>query len=214
MVRVKSRRRYRSEVRAESARSTRGTILEAARQLFVERGYVATTVEQIAERAGVSKPTVFAAVGNKRELLKQVRDVALAGDDAPIPVADRPWVKEVLAEPDPRRALQLHARNITRMATRYADIDDVVRAAAGADPEVLALWRISERERLFGANFAVDNLRNKTPLKRGLSRDQARDIMWVLSSADPYQRLVKDAGWTLERYEAWLADTLCQQLLD
>ena len=128
-------------------------MLAAARQLFVERGYVATTVDQVAERAGVSKPTVFAAVGSKRELLKVVRDVALAGDDAPGPVADRPWYREMLLEPDPQRSLWLHARNNARINERYADIDEVLHAAAGADAELQALWRTSERERRHGVTL-------------------------------------------------------------
>jgi AcrR family transcriptional regulator len=189
-------------------------VLDAARQLFIERGYVATTMDQIAQRARVSKPTVFAAVGSKGELLKQVRDVALAGDDAPIPVGQRPWVREQLNEPDPKRSLRLYARNVVRMAARYGDIDEVLRAAAAADPEMQTLWRISESERRYGATHTIDNMLTKTRLKKGLTRDQARDIIWLLISVDPYQRLVKDAGWASERYESWLAETLCQQLLD
>ncbi len=189
-------------------------MLDAARQLFLEHGYVATTVDQIAERAGVSKPTVFTAVGSKRELLKVVRDVALAGDDAPAAVADRPWYREMLVQPDPRRALQLHARNCARINERYADIDEVLHAAAGADAELQSLWRTSERERRQGATLVIDSLMKKNRLRNGLTRDAARDILWLLMAADHYQRLVKHAGWAHERYQAWLGDTFCQQLVD
>jgi AcrR family transcriptional regulator len=90
-------------------------IVSAARGLFVDDGYVATTIERIAERAGVSKPTAFASVGNKRALLKAARDLAMAGDDEPVPIAARSWFQEALAEPDPRQSVRLHARNVTRM---------------------------------------------------------------------------------------------------
>jgi AcrR family transcriptional regulator len=189
-------------------------VLDAARQLFVEQGYVATTVDQIAERAGVSKPTVFAAVGNKRELLKTVRDVALAGDDEPGPVAARPWYLEVLAEPDQRRTLQLHARNCARINERYAPIEEALHAAAGADAELRDLWRANERERRIGATLVIDNLRKKGPLKKGLTREQACDILWLLMASDHFRRLVADAGWPSDRYRRWLADTFSQQLLE
>src|SRR5690348_867944 len=106
-------RRYVSPLRQEGAARTRQTVLDAARELFAAQGYTATTVEEIAGRAGVAKPTVFAAVGSKQVILKQLRDLALAGDDEPVPVAQRPWYREALAEPDPRRSLRLHARNAT-----------------------------------------------------------------------------------------------------
>jgi AcrR family transcriptional regulator len=210
---VKPRRPYRSALRIEAARATRTAVLKAAHELFVEQGYVASTLDQIADRAGVSKPTVFATIGSKRELFKVVRDVAIAGDEAPIPLVDRPWYRQVLAEPDPRRFLRLHARNCVQIQARYAEIDDVLRAAAGADAELQTLWQTSERERRFGATVVVDSLLKKTRLKKGLTRELAIDIMWLLISVDPYQRLVRGAGWPLARYEAWLADTFCQQLL-
>src|SRR5687768_10475433 len=117
---VNPSRDYISPLRASGARATRRLVLDAARTLFIEQGYVATTVDQIAERAGVSKPTVFTAVGSKRVLLKELRDIALAGDDEPVPVPQRPWVQEVLGEPDPYRTLRLYAHYQAELAERYA----------------------------------------------------------------------------------------------
>src|SRR5438045_9641034 len=102
-------RRYVSPLRRAGATRTRQAVLDAARELFTAQGYTATTVDEIAGRAGVSKPTVFAAAGSKQAILKQLRDIALAGDDEPIPVAQRSWYREALAEPAPRRALRLYA---------------------------------------------------------------------------------------------------------
>src|ERR1700749_1960563 len=107
----RSPRRYVSPLRREGAARTRKAVLDAANDLFIAQGYTATTIDEIAARAGVSKPTVFAAAGSKQAILKQLRDMALAGDDEPVPVAQRPWYREALAEPDPRRALRLYARN-------------------------------------------------------------------------------------------------------
>src|SRR6201986_5462013 len=104
-------RAYVSPLGREGGARTRQAVRDAARELFPAQGYTATHVEESAGRAGVSKPTVFAAAGSKQSILKQLRDIALAGDDEPVPVAQRPWYREALAEPDPRRALRLYARN-------------------------------------------------------------------------------------------------------
>lgn len=208
-----SARPYHSPRRQATARQTREAILDAAHELFVNNGYVATTIEQIAERAGVSKPTVFASVGSKRVVLKELRDRAVAGDDVGIPVRERPWYREALEAPDQRQSLRLHARNMVMMHKRYADLHDVVRAGAGADPELRELWDTSERERRSGAGFIVDALLKNGPLKTGLDRATAIDVLWALTSAESYQRLVGTRGWRPDRYESWLAQTFIDQLL-
>jgi len=206
-------RRYVSPLRRDAAARTRQAVLDAARELFAAQGYTATTIEQIAGRAGVSKPTVFAAVGSKQAILKQLRDIALAGDDEPVPVAQRPWYREALAEPDPRRALRLYARNATAIHRRAADVHEVLRAAAASDQDLHGLWRASEDERRGGAAIVVDALLGKSPLKAGLDRAAAIDIVWVLTASDIFWRLVRTRRWSHAQYENWLGDTLCAQLL-
>jgi TetR/AcrR family transcriptional regulator, regulator of autoinduction and epiphytic fitness len=206
-------RRYVSPLRRDAAARTRQAVLDAARELFAAQGYTATTIEQIAGRAGVSKPTVFAAVGSKQAILKQLRDIALAGDDEPVPVAQRPWYREALAEPDPRRALRLYARNATAIHRRAADVHEVLRAAAASDQDLHGLWRASEDERRGGAAIVVDALLGQSPLKAGLDRAAAIDIVWVLTASDIFWRLVRTRRWSHAQYENWLGDTLCAQLL-
>ena len=210
---VKPQRRYVSPRREEGARLTRRAILDAAHGLFLAQGYVATSVDQIAERAGVSKPTVFAAVGSKRDVLKVLRDHALAGDDEPVPVPERAWVREVLAEPDPARTLRLYARGNAQLQARYADLDEVLHAAAGADDALRELWRTSEAERLQAAAFFVDNLVTKGALRPGLDRAGAVDLMWAFMASDNFRRLVRQRDWSPDEYARWLGDTLCAQLL-
>jgi AcrR family transcriptional regulator len=206
-------RRYVSPLRRDAAARTRQAVLDAALELFIARGYTATTVEEIAGRAGVSKPTVFAAAGSKQAILKQLRDIALAGDDEPVPVAQRPWYREALAEPDPRRALRLYARNATAIHRRSADMHEVLRAAATSDKDLYNLWRASEDERRGGATIVIDALLHKSPLKTGLDRAAAIDIVWILTASDIFWRLVRTRRWTNTQYESWLGDTLCEQLL-
>ena len=130
------------------------------------QGYTATTIDQIAGRAAVSKPTVFAVAGSKQAILKQLRDIALAGDE-PVPVAQRSWYREALAEPDLRRALRLYARNVTAIHGRSADVHEVLRAAATSDKDLYKLWRAGEDERCGGAAIVVDALLQKCRLKAG-----------------------------------------------
>lgn len=188
-------------------------MLDAARELFLQRGYVATTIEDIARKAGVSRPTVFTAVGSKARVLAVLRDLALAGDDDPVPVSERSWFKELLAEPDRARAVGVHARNVTAMNSRYALLEEVLHAAAGADPDLRKLWEASEDERLTGARQVAENLAGKGPWRRGIDTETAAQLLWTLTAADVYRRLVHGAGWTPALYQSWLTGTLAEQLL-
>jgi AcrR family transcriptional regulator len=210
---VKTSRRYTSGVREESARNTRARVLNAAESLFAADGYVATTVDLIASTAGVSKPTVFASVGSKRAILVLLRDRALAGDDEPVPVAQRAWYQEALNEPDQRRSLRLHARNVVNIKLRVATMDLVLERAAGADPELAQLWDEAQRTRRMGAQLVVNALADKGPLRPGLSKRAAVDLLWTLSASGLFQSMVVDSGWSRQRYESWLADLFCAQLL-
>src|ERR671920_68376 len=99
-----SERPYSSPLRAQQADATRRAVLNAASELFIAQGYGATTLDQIAVRAGVSKPTVFSAVGNKQTVLSAIRDIAMAGDDEKLSIVERPLAEQIRQEPDPHRA--------------------------------------------------------------------------------------------------------------
>ncbi|HEX3622916.1 MAG TPA: helix-turn-helix domain-containing protein [Acidimicrobiales bacterium] len=206
-------RAYRSPLRAQAARQTRTAILAAAHELFVADGYGATSVDAIAARAGVSKPTVFSAVGSKATVLKVVRDVAMAGDDEPVPVMQRPAYVELLEEPDPYRTIALVARNTTALLSRYAALDDVLHGAADSDADLRALWTSSEAQRLAAAEQYVRNLNGKGPLRPGLDPDTAAELVWLLISPTNYQRLVLARSWSPARFETWLTEALTYHLL-
>src|SRR5581483_9353309 len=189
------RRSYVSPRREEAARVTRRTVLAAAHELFVSQGFGATTIDQIAERAGVSRPTVFASVGNKRTLLKEVRDLALAGDDEPVSLAQRPEFREVFEEADPARAVRLHARNVAAVNGRFAAVHEAMQGAADGDPGVRDLWATSEEERLAAARAFVKSLQKKGGLVPGLDAATASDLVWALMSPELFTRLVGERGW-------------------
>jgi AcrR family transcriptional regulator len=214
VARVNTRRPYSSPLRERQASTTRRAVLDAARELFITQGYGATTVEQIAQRAGVSKPTVFTAVGSKQMVLRAVRDVAIAGDDEPVPVARRPATDRIRAEPDQRRAAGLLAQHLTGVASRYAEIHEVLHAAAdGGEQELRELWETEEDQRLTGARFWIGVLTSKGPLRPHLSNGTAADVLWLLMSPDQCYRLVHRRRWTKQKYQRWLAASIMQLLL-
>jgi AcrR family transcriptional regulator len=209
-----SERAYSSPLRAQQADATRRAVLDSARELFIAQGYGATTIEQIAAEAGVSKPTVFTAVGNKQTLLSAVRDVAMAGDDEKVSILQRPLAQHIRAEPDQRRAVELMAELFTGIGSRYAQIDAVLQGAAhGGEPGLRELWETSEQQRLAGARAWVTALAEKGPLRGGLEPDYAVDALWLYMAPDLFHRLVHGRGWAPERFQSWLTETLCRLLL-
>lgn len=206
--RVKPRRAYDSPRRREQALATRRGILDAAQLLFIERGYVATTIDAIATDAGVSSETVYAAFTNKRSILSFLLDVAIAGDDAPVPILERPWVEAMRYEPDRTRRLQILARNGRRILERTAPIYEVLRGAASADPKVAVLWEHAKDQRFAGQHELVKVLVRGHPVRDGLTLRAATDQVFAIGSPETYRLLVVDRGWSPDRFERWYADTL------
>jgi AcrR family transcriptional regulator len=207
------RRRYDSPRRREQARETRRTILEAARALFVERGYGPTTIGAVAERARVAPETVYAAFGNKRSLLAEVVDVAIAGDDAPVPVLERPWVRQLREEPDARGRLRILAGNARAMLERSTPILEVLRGAGASDPELGELWRRYQAQRFEGQRVLLGIVTERTGLREGLTPEAALDVLFALGSPETYGLLVGARGWSPARFEGWYEDALARLLL-
>lgn len=206
--------RYRSPLREEQARATRRRIVGAAMRLFIEHGFVATSMDTVAVEAGVSRATVFAAFRSKAALLKQAYDIALVGDDEPVALVDRPRSRQVRSEPDPVRYLRGYAGIATGVVGRLAPIYVVIRGAAAADPEARGVWEMIHAERLRGATHVVADLQARAPLARGLSAATARDIVYAYIDPGLFHVLVQERGWSQARFQRWLAGTLVRELLD
>ena len=207
------RRRYHSARRQAQAAQTRRAILDAARVLFVERGYAATTMAAIAERAEVSLETVYAAVGAKPTLMRLLIETAISGGDEPVDAEERDYVRAILAEPDAAAKLAIYAGAVRRIQARMAPLYRVLQAAAPAHPELGALWaEIAERRARNMRAFAA-NLAETGQLRAGVSVEEAADVSWVLNSSELYALLVYDRGWEPERFERWLADAWRRLLL-
>ena len=207
------RRSYHSPVRAEAARRTKQAILAAARQLFLERGYTATSLRDVAEAAGVARPTVAAAFGSKPALLKQILDEALAGDDEPVPVAQRPWFAPVWEASDPAGVLDAYAGACTLISRRAARMFEIVHRAAGESAEITELWTTLTRNRRAGAEMVVRHALETGSLRADLCIDHAIDALWTLNDPSTYDALVQERHWSEDDYRSWLSRQMRAALL-
>jgi AcrR family transcriptional regulator len=212
--RVKPRRSYHSPRRQQQAAATRRGILEAAERLFERQGYPATTMEAIAGAAGVALKTVYVAFTTKSGLLRALWDLLLKGDQDEAAVAERPWFRAVVDEPDPQRQLRLNAHNARVVKQRISGVLKVVRSAAAVDPDADALWRLIQSDFYANQRVVVESLHAKKALRNGLGVDHATDILWTLNHPDVWLLLVGERGWTAEEWERWFAGTTCEQLLE
>lgn len=206
-------RRYQSPVRQEGARRTRRAIVQAAHELFITRGYAATSLASIAAAAGVARPTAFAAFGSKPALLRQVLDQAFAGDDEPVPVAQRPWFRPVWDASTPPAVLDAYAHVCALINGRAARLVEVVRRAADQAPELGELWDTLQRNRRSGARMVIEHAAAQGPLGAGLSIDRATDILWIFNDPAVYDLLVRQCGWPESGYTAWLSSQIRHALL-
>ncbi len=211
---VKGSRPYRSPKRAEQAAATRAEIAAAAHSLFISQGYVRTTLADIATAAGVAVPTVKLVYGNKRALLLAAWDRAVKGGPDLRPVVDQEWFRAMLATPDAHEHLRLQAANSRQVKARIAPLIEVIRAAAASDAEIDALWTTMQREFRDNQRQTIGALQRKGRLRQGLTEESATDLLYTLNHPTIYSMLVGQLGWSGEMYDAWLADTLIEQLLE
>nr|BFE58035.1 TetR/AcrR family transcriptional regulator [Dactylosporangium thailandense] len=211
MVAVK--RRYESARRQEQARQTRRAILGAAAKLFVDPGYAATPLTTVAAEAGVAIQTVYAVFGSKRQLLSELVDVTIAGDDEPVALPERDFVAEIRALADPRAKLARYARHLSGVNARLADVLIALAGAASADPDAAEIWRKNADERRHGMRMFATDLAGSGDLRPGHDLESAADVLWLAMDIRNYDWLVRQRGWSVERYERWYVDTVAAALL-
>jgi AcrR family transcriptional regulator len=207
-------RSYRSPLREEQARQTQRRIIDAAYGLLLEQGYTATTMAGVAAAAGVSTQTVYKAFGSKPALVKRVYDVTLVGDDDPVPFADRPEAVAMRAETDPRRFLAGYATLGRGLAERLGPLLRVlVGGARTGDPELREFVDTVNGERLVGSGQIVDRLVELGALRPGLSRERARDAIWMLNSVEVWSLLTEQRGWSGDEYADWVGRAMSDAVL-
>ncbi len=205
--------KYDNSRRAERARESRRQVLDVAHRLLVSEGFAGMRLAEVAEAAGVSVETVYKQFRNKGGLLKAVYDVALAGDDEPVPLSERPEYRAMVDEQNPVQKVRRHAAIGRRISERTGPLTIRVLECRGADPDVEEFARTIEAERLLGATAFVGHLEQAGALRPGLDADRARDELWVLISPEVWAQLVQRRGWSHDQYEAWLAGAVSAALL-
>ena len=202
----------RSDGRRDRSLRTRARIVDAGARLFVGRGYVGTTIEAVAEAAGVAPQTVYYVFGTKAELLRAVLGASVVGDLEPVAVADRPWVAALAEAGNAVAALDVLVDGSVAILERVAPIYAVLRAAA-ADPEVGVLLAETRRRRGTDQRRLVEVLAAAGHLRDGLDPGTAGDVLYGLVNEDVFLLLTADCGWDVGRFRDWLAGVLRDQLL-
>jgi AcrR family transcriptional regulator len=197
--------------RAARSRETRRRIIAAASRLFVADGYLPTTMRAIAREAGVAVQTLYLAFGGKASILAAALDVAIVGDDAPVPLLERPWVAALRAEKDGRRAIALLCREHTELLRREAPLQATMRAATG-DADVARLLERDQQNRYATQRQLVAILATKHGFHTELGEERAKDIVYGLLSEVLYLLFCGDRGWSPRAWAVWVTATLSAQL--
>ena len=198
--------------REERARQRRQRIVDAALRLFLERGYVATTVEAIAGEANVAAATVYQAFGTKQAILARALDVTVAGDGGPAALLERDWVRQARQDPSPRRRLAIVIQHAAEVAARTAPIKEVMRDAAASDPAVRQLIRDDTQRRYLTQQALVDLVIAGSALRDGCGREHAVASFFALVNSHSYQLLVEQLGWSTADWQRWLEAVLDREL--
>jgi len=210
---VNPRRQYNATGRRDQALRNRETILRHAHHLFVQHGYVGTTMAAIAAEAGVSVETIYKSIGTKPAVLKAVLDVAIVGDHAAAPMLARPLVAQLRAEPDPRKVFMRYGQHVAESWPRQVPLQLLLRTAATVDGEARELWQTAQNERLAGMSAFANDLAQRGCLRADLSVDEARDILWTLTAPEQYEVLVIQRSWPIHRVAAFITDAMIGTLL-
>ncbi len=206
------KRAYDGSRRREQARARRLAVVQAARELFEVGGFRQTTIAAIAKRAGVSSESIYKTFGTKAALAKAVFDLELAGDDEPVPIAERPAIQAIRDEPDVRGKITMFAEGLAQRHARSAAVQILIRDGRHVDDSLTPVWAALQREGLTGMTALGRHLLDTGQLRAGLTIEQVRDILWNYLAIDAYERLVLIQGWSQQRYSNWLAHTMVSAL--
>ena len=202
------KRRYDNSRRQAQARATRLRVIEAAKRIFTEHGYPATTIEAVAEAADTPLPTVYRQFASKRGLLAAVLDTSFGGDDQPVAFADRPAVRAARAETDPVTMVNAFAHIMREFMERSSAILHVLATAAQVDSDAAGLLAEIRQQRHTGQSRIVTALDAIGALDPGLDKAEAADMVYALLSPDVHRILTVERGWPADRYERWIARSL------
>jgi len=205
---VEVKRSYDASRRREQARARRLGVLLAARDLFERDGFRPTTITAVAARAGVSPESIYKGFGSKAALAKAVFDIVIAGDDEPVPVAERPAMQVMRDEPDVRRKIAMFVEGLAQRQARSAKVQILIRDGRHVDDSLAPVWAKLNDEGLVGMTMLGRHLLDTGQLRDRIELGEVRDVLWNYLAIDTYERLVLSRGWPLERYSDWLTGAI------
>jgi AcrR family transcriptional regulator len=211
-VMAEVKRSYDASRRREQARARRLGVVLAARDLFERDGFRTTTITAVAARAGVSPESIYKGFGSKAALAKAVFDIVLAGDDEPVPIAERPAMQAVRDEPDVRRKIAMFVEGLAQRQARSAGVQILIRDGRHVDDSLVPVWAKLNDEGLTGMTMLGRHLLDTGQLRDGVDLAEVRDVLWNYLAIDTYERLVLTQGWPLERYSGWLTRAITNAL--
>ena len=212
--RKSTKREYDSTRRQVQANETRRHILEAARKLFMDRGYAGATAEAIAAEAGVAAQTIYSIFKNKKRMLVSLMNVSpTTGVEDHTPMSERPSVQAVSQERDQRRQLEMFAQVVAANLDQFAVVSEIMADAAKTDPDLHRILQKLNKQRLEHMTLAVEQVAANGPFREKINEGYARDIVWALTSPEVFLLLTQERGWPKEKYAQWLADMLIRVLL-
>ena len=202
------KRHYDVSSRRAHARARRLAMVLAARDLFERDGFRLTTIAAIAASTGVSAESVYKSFGSKAAVAKAVFDLVIAGDDEPVPVAERPAMQAMRDEPDVRRKIEMFVEGLAQRQARSARVQTLIRDGRHVDDSLGPIWAKLNGEGLAGMTMLGRHLLETGQLRDGIGLDEVRDVLWNYLAIDSYERLVLTQGWPLEQYSRWLASAI------
>lgn len=206
------KRTYDASGRQERARARQWAVVLAAQELFERDGFRATTIATVARAAGVSAESVYKGFGTKAALAKAVFDQVLAGDDEPVPVAQRPEAQAIQAEPDVRRKIALYVPGFAHRQQQSAKVQILIRDGRHTDDTLEEVWQKLLDERLTGMGMLARHLLDTGQLRAGLDHTEVRDLLWTYIAVEQYELLVLQRQWSLDRYTSWLTHAITTAL--
>lgn len=214
MKKKAKRRAYDANGRRAAAEATRHAILNAARSIFLKRGYAGATMSMIAQEAGIAMDTVYASVGKKPALFRLLVEAAISGQSEPVPAEQRDYVCAIRAEPEAAAKLKIYAQALGAIQPRLAPIFKVLQSAAAQEPDLAGLWQEISHRRATNMRSLAQDLAATGQIRRDLSLDQIADIIWSMNAPEYFLLLVEQRGWTADQFARWVADAWVRLLLD
>lgn len=205
---AQSSRSYHSPRRLAAARATRARIRGAARERFLADGFAGTSVRSIAVAAGVAEKTVYLQFPTKLDLLKEVVETAIVGDDEAVAAADREWFRQIVDDPEPTAKVRRLVEATSALHERTGEVFAMARGAAASDPDAATLWAFGKAGHRADMGLLATSFEKVGMLPTGRDTAWATAVLYVLIGPETWHLLRVELKHRPEDYRQWLRTAL------